>query len=191
MGRSIVLSILTAFTLIFGVERASAQTHPVVVELFTSQGCHSCPPADELLGRLADREDVIALSLHVDYWDYLGWRDVFGAKAHTARQRDYAYAQDERTIYTPQIVVHGREGMVGSREYDVAQAIERWSDHVPAATVSLVLMEDRLVADIAPNGDTPRRARVRMAWYSRAENVDIRAGENNGRTITYHNVVKG
>ena len=192
MRRSFFGLLATVAVAVAGItHKAEAQVSPVVVELFTSQGCSSCPPADELLGRLADREDVIALSLHVDYWDYLGWRDVFSSPAHTRRQRDYAGVMGERMVYTPQIVVQGREGMVGSHGNKVAAAIKRHAAEPAAAEVKLMKMEDRLVADITPADDGRARGRVLMAWYTRAEQVAIRAGENRGRKIVYHNVVRG
>lgn len=192
MGRSFFkFAAMAVVALIGAADRASAQVSPVVVELYTSQGCSSCPPADEYLGRIADREDVIALSLHVDYWDYLGWRDVFSSPAHTRRQRDYAGRMGERMVYTPQIVVQGREGMVGSHANKVEAAIKRHAARPTAALVKLVRMEDRLVAEITPVGDDQARGQVLMAWYSRAEKVSIRAGENRGRKIVYHNVVRG
>ncbi len=192
MGRAftkIAAMVIAAATWVSGA--AMAQTSPVVVELFTSQGCSSCPPADEYLGRIADRSDVIALSLHVDYWDYLGWRDVFSDPAHTSRQRAYAARTGERMVYTPQIIVQGRDGMVGSHAHLVEAAISKHSAIQSPAAISLKRMEDHLVADIAPTGDKVARGRVLMAWYSRAEQVSIRAGENRGRKIIYHNVVKG
>ncbi len=195
MGRNFFSRAATAFVML-GVmigmaDRASAQTSPVVVELYTSQGCSSCPPADEYLGRIADREGVIALSMHVDYWDYLGWRDVFSSPAHTRRQRDYAGRMGERMVYTPQIVVQGREGMVGSHTNKVEAAIKRHATQPTTALVKLVRMDDRLVAEITPVGDEKARGQVLMAWYSRMEQVSIRAGENQGRKIAYHNVVRG
>ena len=106
MGRMIALLAVIA-AMLGGADKAKADSAIVMVELFTSQGCHSCPPADAYLGQIADRDDVIALSMHVDYWDYLGWRDVFGQAAHTKRQRAYAATMKERMVYTPQIVVAG------------------------------------------------------------------------------------
>ena len=163
---------------------------PVVVELFTSQGCSSCPPADDYLGRLAERDDVIALSLHVDYWDYLVWKDVYGLPGHSDRQRRYAALMGERMIYTPQMVVNGAEGLVGSSEGKVEDAITRHAAEPAAARVALSLMGDRLVVEVSPAAD-PVPGHVLMAWYSKAERVSIGAGENHGRDITYHNVVRG
>ena len=96
---------------------------PVVVELYTSQGCSSCPPADAFLGELARQDDVIALSLHVDYWDYMGWTDTFASPVTTARQRAYKQALNSRYVYTPQIVVDGRGHAVGSRRAEVRTLI--------------------------------------------------------------------
>ncbi|MBM3613273.1 MAG: DUF1223 domain-containing protein, partial [Alphaproteobacteria bacterium] len=103
-------------------DAARAQA-PVVVELFTAQGCAACPPADAFLAELATRADVIALALHVDYWDYIGWRDTFAQGAFTERQKAYARAAGSRTIYTPQMVVQGREAMPGTRAEAVTSRI--------------------------------------------------------------------
>ena len=192
--RNCVLGIVAAAASAFAA--VAADRGPVVVELYTSQGCNSCPPADEYLGRIADRDDVIALSLHVDYWDYLGWRDVFGDPAHSRRQRAYAAHMGERMVYTPQVVVHGQEAMVGSRAVQVDEAIARVSETPDAAAVALSLRGDRLVAEIAPTdkdavGAERARGEVRLVWWSRAEEVAIRSGENRGKRIVYHNVVKG
>lgn len=192
MGRLAKLAGIFAAGLALGAGEAGAEAEaPVVVELFTSQGCASCPPADKYLGELAKRDDVIALSLHVDYWDYLGWTDKFGSAAHTSRQRDYAAAMRERMIYTPQMMVQGREHVVGSRTGEVDQAIARQAGDV-AATVSLSLDGAQVVAEITPlDPGAKARGHVLMAWYARAETVAIKGGENRGRKIEYHNIVKG
>lgn len=185
MFRPLFLSLALA-----GTAAAEGAREPVLVELFTSQGCSSCPPADAILADLAEREGVIALSLHVDYWDYLGWRDVFGAPAHTLRQRAYAAAMDERTIYTPQLVVQGREHLVGSRIEAVEAALARHAEAAPPARVALSAEGGRILARIAA-GAAAERGRVLMAWYSDVERVEIRGGENAGSAATYRNVVKG
>lgn len=190
MGRMIaILAVMAA--LLSGTDRAKADGSLVMVELFTSQGCHSCPPADAYLGQIAEREDVIALSMHVDYWDYLGWRDIFGQAAHTKRQRAYAATLKERMVYTPQVVVQGRESMVGSHTVKVEEAIQRHAAAESLANISLTMRGDRLVAEIAPVGEDNVSGDVMMVWFSRAETVVIRSGENGGRDLTYHNVVKG
>src|SRR5258708_17980231 len=104
---------------------AGSMRRPVVVELFTSQGCSSCPPADELLGRLSQRRGVLALSLPITYWDMLGWKDTLASEANTRRQKAYARALGRGGVYTPQIIVDGVTDVVGSREAEVAAAIAR------------------------------------------------------------------
>ncbi|MEL7463200.1 MAG: DUF1223 domain-containing protein [Pseudomonadota bacterium] len=190
MGRILASLMILSAAVFAGAHDARAQAQPVLVELFTSQGCNSCPPADEYLGTLADRDDVIALSMHVDYWDYLGWRDVFASPAHTKRQRAYAVTMAERMVYTPQIVVQGAEAMVGSHGGKVDDAILRHGAKDPVAQIDLSLRGDRLVADVSSEGEAAS-GRVVMVWFNRAESVAIRAGENRGREITYHNVVTG
>ena len=101
---SAVLAVSVGFS-----SAAMAQQQPVVVELYTSQGCSSCPPADAMFAELKDRKDVIAIALHVDYWDYIGWKDEFGHPAHADRQRAYAAKAGRRSIYTPEMVVHGQQ----------------------------------------------------------------------------------
>lgn len=191
MGRIIAVFAFACLAAFGGARLAQAQTAPVMVELFTSQGCHSCPPADAYLGQLADRDDVIALSMHVDYWDYLGWRDLFGKPAHSERQRAYAAFMRERMVYTPQIVVQGREAMVGSHTVKVDDAIRRLAAAPAEASVALAADGDRLVAEIAPGDPSATTGQITMVWFTRAERVAIRAGENQGREITYHNVVTG
>ncbi|MEM8755885.1 MAG: DUF1223 domain-containing protein, partial [Pseudomonadota bacterium] len=185
-------SLAFAAAALSAVAAAADDAHPVVVELFTSQGCSSCPPADATLGELAKRDDVVALSLHVDYWDYLGWRDIFGSAAHTQRQRNYAAMMRERSVYTPQMVIQGSEHVVGSRKAALEEAIERQAAAPRGASVALTILNGQLVAEIAPL-DAPARARgqVLLAWYSDSETVKIQRGENGGRDIRYHNVVKG
>jgi len=168
---------------------ALAGNQPVVVELYTSQGCSSCPPADKLLGELAQRDDVIALALHVDYWDYIGWKDIFGSPAHTQRQKYYAKAAGERTIYTPQLIVGGKEHVVGYRPMELAQLIAAHRaapDRVKIAVVrtgTVVRIDAQMVEGPAV------RMVVQMARYSPKEVVAIERGENSGNTFTYHNVV--
>ena len=106
-----------------GATPAAAQNNKVVVELFTSQGCSSCPPADALLHDLADRLDVIALALHVDYWDYLGWKDSFAKNSHTQRQHRYAQAANATMVYTPQMVIQGKHHVIGSKGMEVMEHV--------------------------------------------------------------------
>lgn len=161
----------------------------VVVELFTSQGCSSCPPADKILGELGERDNVIALALHVDYWDYLGWKDAFASPDHTKRQRAYARAKGERTIYTPQMVIGGVDHVVGSRAMKVSNTVRKHERQSLPVKVDLVRQGDRVVIRADGRGNLPDMV-VQLVTYTPEATVKIRRGENAGRTITYHNVVR-
>jgi hypothetical protein len=168
---------------------AWAETRNVVVELFTSQGCSSCPPADELLHVLAEQENVIALALHVDYWDYIGWKDEFARPEHTERQRYYAHAANTRTIYTPQMVIDGIDHVVGARPMSVAKLVMQHSEEPEYVSMNLVRTGDALTvtaeALAAPMGDLV----VQLVRYIPSADVEIRQGENAGRTLSYANIV--
>ncbi|MEP3347753.1 MAG: DUF1223 domain-containing protein [Litoreibacter sp.] len=164
---------------------------PVVVELFTSQGCSSCPPADELLGEIAKRNDIIALSMHVDYWDYLGWVDEFASPENTTRQRGYARQAQSTMIYTPQMVVAGQDHIIGTKGMELASKIDVHKSK--ADSVSLKVKRDasgKLSIAAHRTGDVPSKMQVQVIRYIAEQKVDIRRGENAGRTITYHNVVE-
>lgn len=170
-----------------GVEGDPAE-RIVMVELFTSQGCSSCPPADANLAKLADRDDVLALSMHVDYWDYLGWRDTFGRPENTRRQFMYRDAMGARVVYTPQAIVHGTFDVSGGRmdrllaAIDKARELERhaWLEIAQADGMMKVMLKSE-------SGMTP--CTVWIAAYDREASVEITRGENAGKTISYHNVV--
>lgn len=167
-----------------------AEAEPaVVVELFTSQGCYSCPPADEVLGKLAEYEDIIALSLHVDYWDYLGWRDTFAQKAFTRRQFDYRNYMGERVVYTPQMIVQGVNRVTGQHSMSVKDAIAQVRATKDLAKIEIFESDGVVKGRISPmNGGA--KADVYVAKYTRAETIQIARGENGGKTLTYHNVVR-
>lgn len=169
---------------------AEAQTRPVVVELYTSQGCNSCPPADELFGMLTERADIIALSLHVDYWDYLGWKDELGSPLNTQRQRAYARALGERTIYTPQMIVQGQASIVGTRERDLERQIR--ASQAEPSLVNLTADRDAATVSVSLSAvAAPVPASViYCVEYSPLETVDIERGENAGKRIDYANVVE-
>lgn len=178
------------FAGVFGAS-TSAAAGPVVVELFTSQGCNSCPPADEILGELAEKPDVIALSLNVDYWDYLGWKDEFAKAAHTSRQRDYQSSFGARTIYTPQMVLQGETAVVGNQAIQVMTAMDVHQSNPNEAEVTLSRDGGQLLAQIEPvfaNLEGP--ATIWLIGYTGPHAVPIGRGENAGRTITYYNVVR-
>lgn len=169
-----------------------AEEYPVVVELFTSQGCASCPPADAFLADLAARDDVIALSLHVDYWDYIGWEDTFGSPENTARQRGYARAQGHRMIYTPQMIIGGSDSEVGTHRKDVIDLIDR---HLATRAGAIRLDVTRkggtltLHARTTTARDTPLI--VQRVTITPEATVNIERGENAGRTAHYVNIVIG
>ncbi len=165
-----------------------------VVELFTSQGCSSCPPADAFLGELAQRDDVIALTLAVDYWDYLGWKDTFGSKAHSNRQRDYAKRRGDRQVYTPQMVVNGKDHAVGSRRSAVERVIATEKAASARTWVPVSLKSDKksimvTTAAYTGTGEAPD-ATIWLLLSTRKETVEIKRGENRGQKISYHNVVR-
>jgi len=173
------------------VHPASAGEPIAVVELYTSQGCNSCPPADEMLDELAKREDVVALSLHVDYWDYLGWKDTFGSAEFVTRQRGYARANGRRTIYTPELVVEGKTHVVGSNPAAVKRALEM--AHARARNnldVSFVRDKEYVTVKVAGTSNDARRAAVFLFRYDHQNDVAIERGENAGKTLAYHNVVR-
>jgi hypothetical protein len=167
---------------------------PVVVELFTSQGCSSCPPADALLGELTRRRGVIALSLNVDYWDYLGWRDTLASPEHSKRQRDYAARRGDGQVYTPQMVIGGRRHVVGSSEQAVTAALVEEAARPPETTVEVALREQgpEVVIEVA-GAPTDRLKQDSTVWMLMIEpkvSVKIDRGENTGKSIDYYHVVR-
>jgi hypothetical protein len=165
-----------------------------VVELFTSQGCSSCPNADALLGKMANRDDVIALSLPVDYWDYLGWKDTLASPKFSERQRAYARARGDGKIYTPQAVVNGLVHVNGADEETIGHTIEKTGKAVATAYVPIRLSEnkERLVVETGPAqaGVAAKEATLWLAVIATNVTVPIARGENQGKTITYNNVVR-
>jgi hypothetical protein len=161
--------------------------HPVVVELFQSQGCSSCPPANANLMALAQRPDVLALSFGVTYWDQLGWKDTFASPQYTARQWDYARALRHDNVFTPQVVVNGRLDGVGAQPGEIEQLIQRAQRVAPGPAVTLAA--DAVSVGAAPT--PPHGADVWLVRYDpRIVQVAIRRGENGGRTLPHRNVVR-
>jgi len=166
----------------------SAGDRVVVVELYTSQGCSSCPPADVLLGELAQRDDVIPLAFHVDYWDYIGWKDEFAHSSHTKRQKGYAYAAGQRTIYTPQMIVGGLDHVVGYKPMQLGKFIQSHSDTMDAVDISLTRQGDAVNVNV-PSVAGMGPLELHFIRYMPKSTVAIRRGENRGRTLDYHNIV--
>jgi len=166
-----------------------------VVELFTSQGCSSCPPADALLRTYAERSDIVALSLPVDYWDYLGWKDTFASPKNSDRQRAYAKTRGDGAVYTPQVVVNGVAHVNGASARELDQTIKAQVESFSRSRVPVRFWRNStlLVIDIGmPPGDGAeiKDATIWLAVVQRSGTVEIRRGENDGRTVTYSNIVR-
>ena len=167
---------------------------PVLLELFTSQGCSSCPPADALFDELRNKPGIITLSFSVDYWNYLGWHDTLSRPENSDRQRDYALSRGDGKVYTPQVVVDGIKHVNGANEAAIEMAIrtaERRLRDVKV-TMSMRAEGDSLIVDIggAPATSDMRQATVWLAVAKNEETVKITRGENRGETITYTHPVR-
>jgi hypothetical protein len=163
-----------------------------VIELFTSQGCSSCPSADRLLGELSDDPSLLTLSLAVDYWDYLGWQDTLALHGHSTRERAYAAARGDREVYTPQAVVNGAVAVLGSDKAAIENAIAktRKNAQVLSLPVSLRIDGDKVVADVPDGKSGSRSAEVWLCPVTGRVVVDVGRGENRGKSLTYYNVVR-
>jgi hypothetical protein len=185
------IATLAAFGLLAALSvPAAAENGPVVVELYTSQGCSSCPPADELLRELAGRGDVIALALHVDYWDYLGWADEFASPAFTRRQKAYARATGARTVYTPQMVVQGMDHLVGVRPMELADLIDTHEGQDSGVQIKASRTGGTVVIQLHSDAPLGRDAVVQVVRYLPEATVKIERGENRGRSLVYANIVR-
>jgi hypothetical protein len=165
-----------------------------VVELFTSQGCSSCPAADKVLGELARDPNVIALSLPIDYWDYLGWKDTLADSRFTARQKAYSRARGDRDVYTPQVIVNGSAHVIGSDRDKIEGAIDvtKKADGVMSVPVSMTVSGKQINVSVAPSGKgaTARHGEIWICSVSKSIPIKIGKGENRGKEITYYNVVR-
>src|SRR3569832_148818 len=180
---------------IVAIVRPAAAAEPrAVVELFTSQGCSSCPPADKVIGDLAKDPGVIALSMPIDYWDYLGWKDTLADSRFSARQKAYSLMRGDRDVYTPQAVVNGEAHVIGSDRGEIERAIEvtRESDGVMSVPVSMKLNGKQITVSVAASNRPPAasHAEVWICSISKAVPISIGRGENRGRELTYYNVVR-
>ncbi len=184
------LSSAIAAAIVLCTSPIAAQENPVVVELFTSQGCSSCPPADALLSELAAREDVIALALHVDYWDYIGWKDPFGNPAHADRQRAYAAHGGRRSIYTPEMIVNGETDIVGAKPMDLSKAIAAHAAVPGTVALNVARSGDMLQIAAEPTAAVKGPMKVHLVRYAPQRTTQIKRGENAGKTIDYANVVE-
>ena len=181
---------------------ASAETAKpkTLIELFTSQGCSSCPPANALLKKYVDREDVIALTLPVDYWDYLGWKDTFGKRQFSNRQRSFAASRGDGQVYTPQIVANGVAHAIGSRPYAVNGAIKNSYARVSKRQIPLKLTFNGNKLIVTPHASDNKmleaiktargNATLWLAITTKKVSVAVPRGENHGKIVTYYNVVR-
>jgi hypothetical protein len=165
---------------------------PVVVELFTSQGCSSCPPAEAFLNDLTTRPDIVALEYHVDYWDYIGWKDPFGRREYTKRQQAYSESLGGRYVYTPQMVINGAAHEVGSKRDAIERLIQdQQTESSPdAPELRLTRTDDSIVVNLS--GPAPLRPLdvVFIAFDGRHE-TKVTRGENSGQTLVNAHVVRG
>ena len=172
---------------------APAARPKAVVEMFTSQGCGFCPPADELLAELAREGEVVALAYHVDYWDYLGWRDTMANPDNSARQQDYSRAFGTRSVYTPQAIVNGRQQMNGAKRGKLEDTISRMARADDGLSVDLnISYEDGMMVIETGAADRPvHNAQLMVVYFEPATQVKIEHGKNAGREVTYWNAVSG
>lgn len=175
-------------------ESADAAMRPVVIELFTSQGCSSCPPADKLIAKLAHRRDVIALSLPVDLWDYVGWKDTLAVPYHSQRQRHYAKGRGDNRVYTPQAVINGIAHVVGSDPEAIKKQAEECYGRDGALSVPIRTQDIpaglKVELGAAASG-APKAAILWLVRVASSRDVQIKRGENAGHTFTYSNVARG
>jgi hypothetical protein len=169
-------------------EAPAAGQRAVLVELFTSQGCSSCPPADAYLGELARRDDIVALSFHVDYWDYIGWTDPFATEATTRRQRVYARRLGQAYVYTPEMVVGGRVHSAYRRE--VSGQIENVAEQATQVPVALTRRGDGSVTIALPQTEIAQPCEIWIAGYDAEHRTAVKRGENSGRELVNYNVVR-
>jgi hypothetical protein len=185
ISRRELLATAAAASLVLPAQ-GNAAGPPVLVELFTSQGCSSCPPADTLAGELAQDPRLIVLSFNVEYWDYLGWRDTLAKPEFSQRQYDYARSRGDGKVYTPQMVINGAHHVVGSNKDDVFALIDK-ARNLPAH-VKLSVTDNEISAEVAqfmPIGE----ATLWLMAVVKETKQEITRGENAGKSITYHNVV--
>jgi hypothetical protein len=179
--------ILIAGTSLCCATIANGQSRPAVVELFTSEGCNSCPPAEAYIGELAQRRDVLALAFHVDYWDDLGWRDRFGLPEAVHRQQAYASALMLPSIYTPQVVIDGQHDFVGSDRASIARAV---TGNRSGVAVALSVSGGEVLVDL-PAHEKATPCDAQLIAYLREAVSPIGRGENAGRTLKEFNIVRG
>jgi len=186
LSRALIGSLVIAC----GLAPAAADERPrAFLELFTSQGCAACPAADRLLGRFVEREDVLAVTMPVNLWDFLGWQDTLASEELTKRQMAYSVARGDGEVYTPQMVVNGKADVLGSDEEAIAKAIEATGGPMPLH-IALSHADDVLSIDVSDGDLEGRRVTLWLLVVHDEVTVPVGDGENRGRKLTYHNVVR-
>jgi hypothetical protein len=190
--RIFAASAIACSAIVLGHSALSAEPR-AVIELFTSQGCSSCPAADKLMGELSQDPSLVTMSLPVDYWDYLGWKDTLALHGHSSRERAYANARGDREVYTPQVVVNGTAQVLGSDKAAIEQAIAktRRAASPLSVPVTLTVSDDKISASVPAASGEPRSGEVWLCPITGKVTVDVGKGENHGRSLTYYNVVRG
>jgi hypothetical protein len=176
------------------IRPAHAADPRAVVELFTSQGCSSCPPADKIIGELAKDPSIIALSMPIDYWDYLGWKDTLADSRFTARQKAYSKVRGDRAVYTPQAVINGETHVIGSDRESIETAIgaTNKTDGVMSVPVTMTQAGKQITVSVAAadKAHAASHGEVWLCGISKAVPISVSRGENRGRELTYYNVVR-
>jgi len=201
LRRRLAPAALIAGLLIANCTFAGATEPRALVELFTSQGCSSCPTADKLLGELAADPSLVAISVPIDYWDYLGWKDTLASATDTARQRAYARVRGDRQVYTPQVVVNGSTHALGSDHAAIERAIVQTDRNAAIMSVPVLMSVGGSKLNVrvepsgrdrfgGPSGRDRFGGEIWLCPLAKAVPVQIGRGENRGRTVTYHNVVR-
>jgi len=176
---------------IIAIVRPAHADPRAVVELFTSQGCSSCPPADKIIGELARNPDVIALSMPIDYWDYLGWKDTLADSRFSARQKAYSQMRGDRDVYTPQVIVNGSANVIGSDRSAIDSAIQNTQKAgVMSVPVTMTLSGKQINVSVAASKAAAAQGEIWICSVSKAIPISIGRGENRGREVTYYNVVR-
>jgi hypothetical protein len=174
---------------LIGSVAVAQDSGPVIVELYTSQGCSSCPPADALLAELATHDDVLPLALHVDYWDYIGWADSFAQPQFTQRQHSYAAAAGDRTVYTPQMIIGGLDHVIGTKPMQLMEGIDTHGELETGVSVLLERSGDSLRIEATAGAVETVPLMVQLVRYTPSAQVEVLRGENAGRTLSYTNIV--
>jgi hypothetical protein len=189
-SRRVALSLAVVASTMVAAADVSAEPRGVI-ELFTSQGCSSCPPADKLAGELARDPSLVVLSLAIDYWDYLGWKDTLALPGHANRQRAYSKVRGDREVYTPQVVVNGVTHVLGSDKQAIEKAVTQTHKqaNILSVPVSLSVADNQISVSVPAAANTPK-GEIWLCPVTRNAPVEIGRGENSGHAITYYNVVR-